>query len=654
MPWGAPAVALPRSCPMRSPLMLLVLVAPAAVECLDNGLGMTPPRGWRSWNAYDCMSAHRIITDEAMRGAMRAVLDESRSVRGKPTSLRDLGFGWVSMDDGWQQCNCSVRQDEDPMLPKCSVDECFRGNCTWHDASGAPRVNRHRFPDMKALVDYGRDLGVKVGGYLNNCICTEAGRVPTHYEEDVAWFMAMGFDEVKVDNCGSSKNVSKWAELFNESGKAIRIENCHNSVPNPQRPEECPMHMYRTGGDIGPAFGPILGEAYSTLAFNDRAEPLSRPGCWAYPDMLEIGNFGGPEPLRSHEERSHFGLWCVISAPLILGCNMTDAATMDRVWATITNLDALAVNHDWAGLPGTLVKSYPAVGVNASQIGQRPCDSGNASVLGWQLSNGSLIAPGNAPGDMQCVDPSMSLPHEPGVYGLPCPPPTTGAGHVDCGLPVRNCSLARGTWEHDPTSKVLRWLSGHTQDKPRCLSATPQEISQFTELTGTPFAEQVAASKSSRPPWDLRVGDGRRAPAASQLGDCPPLGKAPPPTSAFDFDSAGRLRVGGAHAMGVGETCLSRAPLNGVQLWSKPLTGGRVAAFILNVLDVPQALAVPLADVPGLHLPQAGACAGRNVWAERDATFPGDSMDVSLAAHESAFFVLSCPHAATGADILFA
>lgn len=70
------------------------------------------------------------------------------------------------------------RQDEDPALPKCTVDECFGGKCTWHDAAGAPRVNAHRFPDMKALVDYGHSLGLKVGGYLNTCICTEAGQVP--------------------------------------------------------------------------------------------------------------------------------------------------------------------------------------------------------------------------------------------------------------------------------------------------------------------------------------------------------------------------------------------------------------------------------------------------------------------------------------------
>ena len=45
-----------------------------------------------------------------MRATMHAVLDKSRLVAGKPTSLASLGFDYVSMDDGWQQCNCSTRQ----------------------------------------------------------------------------------------------------------------------------------------------------------------------------------------------------------------------------------------------------------------------------------------------------------------------------------------------------------------------------------------------------------------------------------------------------------------------------------------------------------------------------------------------------------------
>ena len=52
----------------------------------------------------------------------------------------------------------------------------------------------------------------------------------------------------KIDNCGSSHNVTLYAELFNKTGKAIRIEDCHTSPTHPDiKPDGsivCPMNMY--------------------------------------------------------------------------------------------------------------------------------------------------------------------------------------------------------------------------------------------------------------------------------------------------------------------------------------------------------------------------------------------------------------------------
>ena len=70
--------------------------------------------------------------------------------------------------------------------------------------------------------------------------------------------------------------------------------------------------------------------------------------------MLEVGRTA-----NATEDRSHFGAWCVVSAPLILGFDLRDNKTMDRVWSVITNVEALAVSQSWAGHPGRLVKSSP-------------------------------------------------------------------------------------------------------------------------------------------------------------------------------------------------------------------------------------------------------------------------------------------------------
>ena len=135
---------------------------------------------------------------------MQAVLDKSRTIGGKPMSLADLGFDWISMDDGWQRCNCSIGEPptSDPALPKCP--NCKQGGCKWHNSAGEPVVDKRKFPNMKALVDYGHSLGLKVGSYLNNCICMEGSDPPmgkhcigqTHYQEDVDFIISTGFDGV--------------------------------------------------------------------------------------------------------------------------------------------------------------------------------------------------------------------------------------------------------------------------------------------------------------------------------------------------------------------------------------------------------------------------------------------------------------------------
>ena len=61
--------------------------------------------------------------------------------------------------------------------------------------------------------------------------------------------------------------------------------------------------------------------------------------------MLEVGNLAS-----FNEDRSHFGAWCIVSSPLILGFDLTNADTYTRVWPIISNKEAIQVNQV-AGLP---------------------------------------------------------------------------------------------------------------------------------------------------------------------------------------------------------------------------------------------------------------------------------------------------------------
>ena len=66
---------------------------------IDNGLGLTPPLGWRSYNAFGGRPTQAI-----MEKAMEMMVDRNRTVAGKPTSLLDLGYNHIGLDGGWNKC----------------------------------------------------------------------------------------------------------------------------------------------------------------------------------------------------------------------------------------------------------------------------------------------------------------------------------------------------------------------------------------------------------------------------------------------------------------------------------------------------------------------------------------------------------------------
>merc|ERR1719401_2150442 len=78
----------------------------------------------------------------------------TRDVDGRKTSLADLGYVSVGLDDGWQHCRGGV-------------------NGSFHDAEGNPLIDTRKFPSMKNMTDHGHSLGLKVGWYMNNCMCNE-------------------------------------------------------------------------------------------------------------------------------------------------------------------------------------------------------------------------------------------------------------------------------------------------------------------------------------------------------------------------------------------------------------------------------------------------------------------------------------------------
>lgn len=174
-----------------------------------NGLAHTPFRGWRSWYAFYTRMDQSMIED-----VIDALVAKNRTVKGWPgkVSLCDLGYCAAGIDEGWEGCGLGV-------------------NKTQHYLNGTPATNSKLFPDMQGLVDYGHKAGLKMGWYFNGCGCIEthepASGWGTDYHGDVAALVAMGWDGVKFDGCGSLCNMTMYASLMNQSGKVFAIENCH-------------------------------------------------------------------------------------------------------------------------------------------------------------------------------------------------------------------------------------------------------------------------------------------------------------------------------------------------------------------------------------------------------------------------------------------
>jgi hypothetical protein len=184
----------------------------------------------------------------------------------------------------------------------------------------------------------------------------------------VAATLAFGFGSVKMDRSGLIKNATLLAELYNQTGRRVLIEN-NNAVArrNPTTGGvDCPMHLFRTSADARPTFGSVLTNLMSVDPFN--VGGLTGPGCWAHPDMLAVGVTAPQPPGALHrcaqpgvpcamnltEMRTNFGGWAIMSSPLILAMDLRDAAELDAVWPIVSNREVIGINQQWVGDAGRI------------------------------------------------------------------------------------------------------------------------------------------------------------------------------------------------------------------------------------------------------------------------------------------------------------
>ena len=171
-------------------------------------------------------------------------------------------------------------------------------NATQHFANGTPAVNVSRFPDIRALVDYGHSKSLKMGFYFNGCGCGKpfpwspsppSQERVANYGGDIEYLSTLRFDAVKIDDCGAQRNMTRYARAMQATQHNFTIEDCHwgqcsedddSSCPTS---DWCPFNMFRTSTDINNAAFGWWRNLQSTRRFQDLTAPLSQPYCWAYP-----------------------------------------------------------------------------------------------------------------------------------------------------------------------------------------------------------------------------------------------------------------------------------------------------------------------------------------------------------------------------------
>ena len=305
-----------------------------------NGLALTPPMGWNSWNKFGCN-----INEKVVRHMADAMAE---------SGMKDAGYQYVVIDDCWQ---------------------------TGRDASGNIIVDAERFPaGMKALGDYIHSKGLKFGIY------SDAGRLTCgkrpggygHEYQDARKYAEWGVDYLKYDWCSTYTQDAKssytvMSDALRASGRPIVFSLCEWGLSKPWLWATNVGNLWRTTEDIYDHWQGVHDYEHGVLDILDLQvglENFSGPGHWNDPDMLEVGN----GKMTFEEYKSHFSLWALLAAPLIAGNDLSDMSAETK--SILINKEVIAIDQDSLGVQGRRVQKDGDL-----EVWARPLAGGGRAVI---------------------------------------------------------------------------------------------------------------------------------------------------------------------------------------------------------------------------------------------------------------------------------
>jgi len=313
---------------------------------VGDNIALTPPMGWNSWNCWGSkVTAEKVLL----------------SARGMVSSgLINHGWTYMNIDDTWQG-------------KRGGPFKAIQGN--------------DKFPDMKGMCDKIHQMGLKIGIYSTPWVTSYANHTggsaenpegtwepPTipkrgnvnkkilpwaigkyHFaQNDAKQWAAWGIDYLKYDwNPNEEPETAEMEQALRACGRDV-VFSLSNNTPFINAPTVTRLaNCWRTTGDIRDTWDSMSKKGFG----QDKWLEFAGPGHWNDPDMLVVGQVGWGQPhptkLTPDEQYTHISIWCLVSAPLLLGCPLDDLD--DFTLSLITNDEVLALDQDALGKQATAV-----------------------------------------------------------------------------------------------------------------------------------------------------------------------------------------------------------------------------------------------------------------------------------------------------------
>ena len=315
---------------LKKTLCIAVLATAGLTAAAEDGtekdtIDYGPTMGWSSWNTFELN-----ISESIIKGQANAMVSKG---------LAAVGYNHINIDDGY-----------------------FGGR---DKTTGKLKIHPTRFPNgLQPVVDHIHAKGLKAGIYSdgghNTCGSYHGGDkdgvgvgLYEHDQQDCdMFFKDLGFDFIKVDFCGgdpihNNENLDLNEKLrYTAIAKAIkntgrndvRMNICRWAYPGTWA--ESTAFSWRTTADIFPSWNDVK----RILTENLYMSAYCSKGHYNDMDMLEVGVNKWGNELTYEEAKTHFGMWCIMNSPLLIGCDITSLSTTNL--NLLKNTELIALNQD--------------------------------------------------------------------------------------------------------------------------------------------------------------------------------------------------------------------------------------------------------------------------------------------------------------------